>query len=1131
MKDTRSDQDEPVTEDADFEAVWRDLDIQFNEPENFSIKEVFDASVERQVEEGHELNEPCVEARELLDQWNIDNDHDYYPVWQAAVDHHQPVKKFNDADMIGTSCPEFDEILNQPATLMLGKLYGAKDRRNTQDGDWHTQTMPWKHWIIGQEKTGSKPAWGFSRHPEGKYKEGDSIVLGSGIDGARTKNAMKTMYALGLDIDSGPRLADVIAKIEELGLFCLAYSSFNHKKTGLKLKRDEVLRKLKIDTDPDIHQIRQYLREFDKNRYEESFIAEIAIEDHKKQEKDGVKIILSSPPLEKFRLIFPFAESVEIADLGRTHQAGLEIWENKVTGMAVEVLGIHFDTSATDPSRLFYTPRHAKGSENFYSAIIQGQPLNFDDIPEYKKSLYTSKREKLNAFEMAGGGDSQAVRDIPLTPEGNNLKQRWHDIKDRLLLANLLEDHCPDKIRGNPADGRVEIECPFEHEHSSEGGTACMATNCTDHPSGGDTFFWKCRHDACQGRSKLDFLSQALHDGWFEEELIFDEDSAYLLPPEDDPADAGQDCCSSEFEPASDWLPRGYRIRNETIYLKGEEGDISLCQRFDVVGRASTISGDAGAGRIIHFQNENGVEVETTLHMADLIRDGGGGVLEALADAGMSLYAGSKSNRDAILNLFRQITPQRHIPTVPRPGWVRDRGGALVGFLCPTGEYIPASAGMPYRLSSAATVKDRQALGTLDSWEDGINVAFDDIGDRPPNFFWVVGLAGAFAGPLLALADMDGCGFNLSGDSSRGKSLALMMGTSAWTTPRDKKGVFFSLSGTSNAVELLAAIGSESFLALDEIGRMQRPEDLAPLLFGLSSGSGKSRMGGRNVSAGLAEEAEFKVFAMMSNERSLRTVIKGAKADYKTGISARFPDLDVTAGARVSAETIRRMEAVTANFGHAGPEFVRWLIDNDWHKRGHVLRAMIDKAAKTLAGDDANPAQSRAAKVFALVRVAGKLAHRAGLLPDADKVTAAVRTAWDTFKTSDEGKATEGESSLLDGFKSWLALNMGSKIILASEWADGNRAGVVGWYTDDMIILDWHAIENVAVLGLSGTRTGLVAALKESGALIPSGKNNNHKKLPVEVGGGEATNIRVDRAELGFPAQAKSAFERAGGGR
>ncbi|WP_425080061.1 DUF927 domain-containing protein [Ruegeria denitrificans] len=1025
---------------------------------------------------------------------------------------------------------DYVAFLDRPAKLMTGEFWAPKDRRNTQDGQWKTVELPWCDWLVGQERDANRPTWGFSRHPVGKQKEGSCVVLGTGVEGARKAKAMQIMYAIGLDIDSGASIDQVLDALKRRGLFALIYTSFNNGKRGLTLKRDEVLRKLKITSDPDIHQVRQYLREHDKNRYEESFIADVEIAKQKHQEKDGVKIILNTPPLEKFRVIFPLAEPVELIDLAQTHQEALDVWENKVTGLAVELLGVHFDTSCTDPSRLFYTARHPEGSESWEAIIHRGSPLRFEDVPEYKKSLYTSKREKLNAFEQAGGGDMDGDR-LPTatTPSGKSLND-WHfgqgGAKDRFLIANLLEDLRPDKIRvaGGEAEGHVHIECPFEHEHSSEGGTATMALNCIDAQNEYWTVF--CRHDACQGRHKLQFLEEMLRQGWFEEPLLFDEDSPYLLPTEDDTADAGQDC-DSEFEPVSHWLPSSYRIRNDTVCLEGEDGDTPLCQCFEVVGRASTISGDAGAGRIIHFQNENGVDVEITLHMADLIREGGGGVLEALADAGMTLYAGGKKSRDAILNLFRQITPQRHIPTVPRPGWVRDRGGVIDGYLCPTGEYIPASAGTPYRLNSAATVKDRGVMGTLEGWKDAADAAFEDIGDAPPNFFWVLGLAGAFAGPLLALADIDGCGFNLSGDSSRGKSLALMMGTSAWTTPRDKQGVFFSLSGTANAVELLAAIGSESFLALDEIGRMQRPEDLAPLLFGLSSGSGKSRMGGRNVSAGLAEEAEFKVFAMMSNERSLRTVITGAKADYKTGISARFPDLDVTAGARVSAEVIQRMEAVAANFGHAGPEFVRWLIENDWHKRRNVLRAMIDKAAKSLAGENANPAQARAAKVFALVRVAGKLACRAGLLPDAEKITTAVQMAWDTFKVSDEGRATEGETSLLDGFKSWLVRNMGSKVIPASEWEDGNHAGVVGWYTDDILILDWHAIENVTVLGLSGTRTGLVTALKESGALILSGKNRNHTKLPVEVGGGEAKNIRVDRVALGFPAQAKSAFERA----
>ena len=115
---------------------------------------------------------------------------------------------------------------------------------------------------------------------------------------------MTDMFAMGLDIDSGASLDDVLAKLKSLGLFCLVYSSYNHGKSGLQLKRDDVLRKLKIKSDPSLIEIQQYLREFDKSRFEEDFIARVSIKSAKKQVKAGVVIELDTPRLDKFRLIW-----------------------------------------------------------------------------------------------------------------------------------------------------------------------------------------------------------------------------------------------------------------------------------------------------------------------------------------------------------------------------------------------------------------------------------------------------------------------------------------------------------------------------------------------------------------------------------------------------------------------------------------------------------------------------------------------------------------------------------------------------------------------------------------------------------------------------------------------------------
>lgn len=460
------------------------------------------------------------------------NDHDSTVIEESRL-------FLNDAELIGTPTPELDALLEQPVTFLTGELWGERDRRNTQDGHWKPVTMSWGDWIKGQPGDQNTPAWGFSRHPEGKQKEGSCIVLGSSIGGARKAKAMETMVAIGLDIDSGITYADAVQKVEELGLFCLAYTTFNHGWRGLQLKRDEVLRKLKIKTDPTLEEVKTYLREHSKSRYEESFIDAITIRHAKKQVKEGVVIDLDTPELEKLRLIFPLATPVKIIDLAETHDDALAIWEDKVTGLAVETLGVHFDTSCTDASRIFFTPRHPKGGDFWDCAIIQGKPLAFGDIPAMRKAAYTSGRDNLNAFELAGGADGNRPPAC-LTPSGKSLND-WHSgtkgrsgAKDRFMLANLLQDHCQDRIRvaGGEGEGRVHTECPWEHEHSEEGGTATMAINCLD--SQNEYWTWFCHHDSCQGRHKLQFLEEALRQEWFDEELLTDMDAGYLLEGPDE---------------------------------------------------------------------------------------------------------------------------------------------------------------------------------------------------------------------------------------------------------------------------------------------------------------------------------------------------------------------------------------------------------------------------------------------------------------------------------------------------------------------------------------------------------------------------------------------------------------------
>ncbi len=1010
---------------------------------------------------------------------------------------------WQDAEVIGRPTSAYEKLLDTSVTMMTGALYGAKDRRNTQDGKWTEVSMPWANWIIGADKTNKVPEWGFSRHPESKNKEGACLVLGSSIGGSRKAKAMSEMSAVGLDIDSGVTFADAVEKVEALGLFCLAYTTFSHGQCGLKLKRDEVLRKLQITTDPTLDQIKNYLREHDKNRYEPEFIDAITIADPKEQTAEGVVIRLNTPPLDKFRLIFPLAEPVKIVDLADTHEAALKAWEDSVVGLAQNTLGIHFDTACTDPSRLFYTPRHPKKSDDWDSVLIQGDPLNFSDIKPLKKSTYTSNRD-VNAFTLAGGGnDGPEIVDV-ITDSGLNLTS-WHkEHKDRFLLADLLENECPDKIRvtGGEAQGQVHCECPFGHEHSSEGGTATMAINALDSQNDYWTMF--CKHDACQGRHKTEFLAEMLRQEWFEENLLTDVDRGYLLEADDDAIDATAQN-EPDFEPIKKWLPKRYKVEGGQILLKSDgddKGDTPICQLFDVVGKTMLTTGDGGAGVLVSFTNRSGNRIELAISRAALFNDNKS-IIAQFVDADFAVAGRTQKHCERLLDLFEAITPQRTISTALRPGWVE------IGesFVTPTGELISKSGDM-VRLDDKATVAETEKSGTLQGWCKAASAA-----QRAGNFYWGLGLASGFAGPLLELLDVPPCGIYLSGATSMGKSIALRCATSIWTTPADKRGLFMPMNTTSNAVEDLAVMGTGSVLALDDVGAMADQSALMSMLFSLSTGSGKSRKRGRG-SEGLERSLEYKPFVLLTNERGLRETIEATKKDYKAGISVRFPDVEVTGGKQVDNATIKAMEGIKANYGHAGPAFVRYLLDN---LDREAWRARLDDLKSLIAGKDAPAAKRRASEVFAVVALAGELAHDAGLL--ASDVTEDVRAAYSAFEDGSAGKATE-ETNLIEQFKAFFVTS--NAVIPAEEAADQRNGDIVGWHTPTHIVLIKEALSDPDKLKIRGTQGSFVKALKAVDAVDLQGKNNFHSHLPREVildGSHKeraVANIRIKRDVIGL---------------
>ncbi len=1037
-------------------------------------------------------------------------------------------EKMYAAEVLGEDHPDMAAALERPTVFMTGDVYPGDLRRSTKAGKWKRVEMSFFDWLRG----GANEAdWGLLHHPVNATKEGASIVPSDNIDGERTDRATKTMYAIGIDIDTGNQLEHVKGKLVEHGIFSVLYTTHSHLKDTMLLKTEDIVRKMHLEAAPTTMQVKEYLRLYSGKNLDREFIDQIEIIDAKHHTKDGLHVLISTPPVEKFRVIIPLAAPVELSDLAPSMTQYKEKWADIVCGVCVNMLECEFDTASCDINRLFYTPRHPEGAE-WFSAIIQGKPLHIDDIKPYSKDKYVkARRAPGDPFEA--GTESMGSVDRYTMPKSGRSLNDWHkQTKDRFLIADVLETHCDDKLRtaGGEKVGTVHIECPFEHMHSTGGGTATMAMNPDANSEGYWTVF--CRHDSCAGRHKLEFLQQMLEDEWFPEEVLFDD--AFVLPPDDsafDGSDENDPLNNLErFESTDDWLPAGYVAGKDMIFFEESDGDetikIPVCGRFDVVGRTADTNAETGAGRIISFVNENGVRVELTLERAALYADGRD-VIRVLADRGLQMEGGTTKANERLLNLFRRMAPKRLVPTLHRPGKHGD------SFMLPTGEVIGTDVA---RLHETATLIDKDTRGDLEGWKGAANAALSMSEGNP---YWATTICGGFAGVLLDIMEWQPIGLVLSGETSKGKSIGEEVGAAIWGNPKDGKGVFWTASSTPNAYEDLATYGSGTCLMMDELGAVTDKRQLAPLLFVLHTGRGKARKSGPGP--GLSRTVEFRPFVVLSSETNIKQEIEAAGIPYRGGMAVRFPDVDVGGGKARTPEEIAKLEACRKNYGHAGRAFVQYLRDSGVFHDPDQLEKDVNAIVAELANGK-SPGIRRAARPFAVAQKAGELAIEAGLIgkdkEDARRrVSGAVKACWEAFLSSDEAASANGSESLFESFKSWLASEMDRTILRAGEEDREAEQGiyhnnhdargrVIGWYTHDRIYLDWKQLETLQIPGSFGKRSALVKALDEKGVLeASSGSQAAFTTLPAhvasltvddEVVGKNIRNLRLKRGEIGI---------------
>ncbi|ENB9664886.1 MULTISPECIES: DUF927 domain-containing protein [Pseudomonas] len=378
------------------------------------------------------------------------------------------------------------------------------------------------------------------------------------------------------------------------------------------------------------------------------------------------------------------------------------------------------------------------------------------------------------------------------------------------------------------------------------------------------------------------------------------------------------------------------------------------------VAARTTNSDDGSEGRFLRLLTDSGTK-EWIIPMEVF---GGSGEDARRTLFGMGVIIALKK-RGQFMEYLLDQHPAEVFATTCRPGW--HESGAFV---------LPGRTIGSDKVRYQASAKGQNLFsvrGSLEGWK--IEVAAKCEGN--PVLTLAIGCA--LAGPLLSLVGVLGGGVHLVGDSSSGKSLAQLIGSSVWGDP----GIFAaSWDMTKGGLEIEASSRNDTMLPLDEIKRAD-PKRVQEMAYSLANGQGKGTMTRDREARG---KLSWRLLALSSGERSLseHAAISGNAAH--AGAELRM--VDVNAGTRThrafdelhgleGADFHRQLTvAVGANHGHIGPAFVEKLLASD--DRPGLLEDFAGIRAQFV---EDNAQAGRVADRFAVIALAGEMAIAYDLLP------------------------------------------------------------------------------------------------------------------------------------------------------
>lgn len=511
--------------------------------------------------------------------------------------------------------------------------------------------------------------------------------------------------------------------------------------------------------------------------------------------------------------------------------------------------------------------------------------------------------------------------------------------------------------------------------------------------------------------------------------------------------------------------------------------DTFICSPLEVIAMTSDDRGE-NYGRLLRFMTPKGEWREWAAPMNMLAGDGGELRAELLR-MGVTI---PHRQRQALTDYIMESNPKRHALAATATGWHTPTLFVMPGGIIGEGDVVFQS--------TEAGSQEYTAAGTPEGWRDTV-AALCRHNPVP-----VMAVCAALAGPLLWLLDVDSGGFHFMGDSSSGKSVAALVACSVWGEPRNFKR---NWNATSTGLEGLATMRNDTALILDEIGEAPA-RDIGGLIYQLGNGTGRQR----GKVSGMARPVNvWRTMLISTGEMTVGKHMESGGQRIKAGQEMRLLDIPVQrlygafdylhdmalphnpdsdterrGAGRKFAETLRGN--ASAHYGHAGPEFVRWLVSRSQPGAEGSGESLGDMFARLREQFPVSTGQeARAAARFTLSALAGEMAIAAGVLPwPQGEALAAVKVMFDAW-SGYRGRGQSEDTKILRSMASFIAQHESRfEGMAANEYGSiPNRAG--WWRANDAgeKVL-YFAPDTMSEAAPGYDRARVIACLDAAGAIV-----------------------------------------------